>query len=167
MKKLLLIGIVLAICILAMPQGVLAATETSPVTVNALYAGNPLAFAAAEDVASGGWAWNLLVNNDNYKSPALKFTVTSSSNWNVLATATDGGFMKGSLGTLKQPFQMEVNQGGTATTVGSGLTVLHDYGPVAPNTIYKSAIWQSVGNDDFGSTTGYAITLTFTCTSDF
>jgi hypothetical protein len=77
--------------------------------------------------------------------------------------------MLGSLGSLKQPFEMEKNQDDARHAVNAGpTTVLENYGPVPAGTVYGSAIWQQVNNDDFGTSpsVGYSITLTFTCTSD-
>jgi|WetSurMetagenome_2_1015567.scaffolds.fasta_scaffold110923_2 hypothetical protein len=166
MKKLLFFGLILAICILAMPQGVLAATSAPTVPIEATYLGTPLSFVAEKDLTeSGSWSWPLSVNNHNLKSPALRFIVGTSSEWDVVATATDGGFMRGSLGLLKQPIEMEVNNDNAAHAIGSGLTVLNGYGPVASGTHYYSDLWQQVNDDDYGAASGYAITLTFTCTS--
>jgi hypothetical protein len=168
MKKLLLIVFVLAICVLAFPHGVMAATQTpDPVIINAAYEGTALAFTADKVLPeSGPWSWPLSVNSptDNKKSPALTFSVASPSNWVVGVSGSDGGYMRGDLGTLKTAFGMEVNNDDTNNPINGGINVLSG-GPILA-TNFASDIWQPVQGDDFGSSGGYAITLTFTITAD-
>jgi len=98
MKRVLLLGMILAICILAMPQGVLASSQGSNVTVNANIQ-NVLEFAALGPSNQ----LVLIRGQDNVFPNAVNFTVNSSANWTITVaeaptpvqpSPTHVGFMK-------------------------------------------------------------------------
>jgi hypothetical protein len=175
MKKVLLILFVLAICMLAFPQGVMAADPISPdpVLIEATYEGSELDFNV--DLApTEGWLLSVAGNgNDNNWPDALTFTVSASHAWSVSAddikadTDANEGFMMGDEGPLTTPIWMEINQGGSPNSIVSRPNVLEGYGPIPPDTIYTSDLWQRVLDSDFGSLNPFAITIRFTCTSAF
>ena len=165
MKRVLLLGIILAIFILAMPQGVLAATNpTVPVTAN------------VEDVlectADGGdstGAWALIRGQDNVLagSEGMTLTVNSTFDWDLVAsdesTTTTTGYMydSGVDKYLNNPFKIE----GIDTTGMRPLTSdvsLESGSPQELNTYYHD-ISQEVEFADY-SGDSYTITVTFTCT---
>jgi hypothetical protein len=176
MKRILLIGFILAICILAMPQGVLAAQQSSNVPISALYAGSPLAFQAALSTDSGANSvnpWQLVRGTDNGRTNALVFTVSDSEAWTVTATGSNGGYFAGvtnSAHSLINPFWMEfspngVRDGAQHNIIG-GPAVLNG-GPIPDGSVYYSNVWQRVTDADFGDAGGYTLTITFTATSPF
>jgi hypothetical protein len=172
MKKVLLILFVLAICVLAFPQGVMAETTlpAQNVPIDATYGGSELAFLADLDLGDG---WVLSAGSDNVAPDALTFTVSSSHAWSVSAddiksnSDPNEGFMIGDEGPFTTPIWMEFNQDGTQHNIIARPNVLSGYGPIAPDTVYTSDLWQRVLDSDFGSTNPYTITIAFTCTSPF
>jgi len=182
MKKLLLIVLILAICILAFPQGVMAEGSPVPrtVPVQATYAPVTLAFDAGNwaGTAPGITPWVLSVlTSPNEKVDALYFTVTSSRSWEITGydnsppTGHTDGKMQGDHYSLQSDFLIQ--QGGTGV-MGPGFANIVG-GSGSPKSILKGgpsnvAQWfypdirQPVLANDFGSLTGYGITLYFTCT---
>jgi len=165
MKKLLLLGFVLAICILAMPQGVLAIDQ--PVTVNAVYY-SATTFVVTNNVGT----WTLAVDGSNTNPAGLSFDIKTLDDWSVSASAGNGGYMTGSNGDLKSRFEMDLR-----TTPALGFQrldlatpkVANSGGPSSVVQHWTSNLYQPVLFNDYGSAsaTGYAITLTFTSTTDF
>jgi hypothetical protein len=87
MKKLLLLGLILAICILAMPQGVLA--DTATVNANVVQFTD---FTASGDVSG----WNLYYGNPgpvNTQTDGLTLNVIANNPWHVTVLGTNGGKM--------------------------------------------------------------------------
>ena len=166
MKKVLLIGIVLAILLLAMPQGVMAISQQA--VVNANY------YSATTFVVNNKFVgpWNLVVSPDNTKDPGLSFDITTLDDWSVMASASNEGFMTGSNGDLKSLFQMDLR-----TTPASGFQrldlatskVANSGGPSSEVQTWNSKLYQPVLYNDYGSAsgTGYTITITFVSTTDF
>jgi hypothetical protein len=175
MKRVLLIGFILAICILAMPQGVLAADYPKTIPVDAQY-GLATDFTVTPASTSGVWNWNLQSGApfyDNHWTQALLFSVTTSYDWSVAVADTSSlgsgrhvyGFMEGNMHNLLYPFEMTLNAGRGAIKDSSNVK---DNGhPSFSAQTWYADFWQPVADNDYGSTTGYAITLTFTCTSEF
>ena len=163
MKKLLLLGFVLAICILAMPQGVLAIDQ--PVTVNAVYY-SATTFVVTNNVGT----WTLAVDGSNTNPAGLSFDIKTLDDWSVMASASNEGFMTGSNGDLKSLFQMDLR-----TTPALGFErldlatskVANSGGPSSEVQTWNSKLYQPVLYNDYGSGTGYTITITFVSTTDF
>jgi hypothetical protein len=98
MKRILLLGIILAICILAMPQGVLAATASS--------GGSAVVSATIEDyinlVVTGPSVWTLSYtasacgDHCNVLSPGIKFDISSNDGWTLTASKNgpNDGYLK-------------------------------------------------------------------------
>jgi hypothetical protein len=177
MKKLLLIVFVLAICVLAFPQGVMAETILDPQekTIDATYGGSALEFLVDLNLGEG---WVLEVGGDNnLVDNALTFTVSSSHDWSVQAddiqenTPSTEGYMVGDEGPtrhLTRPIQMQYNEDGAIDLTGGPRNVLENYGPISPDTVYHSDLWQEVLASDYGTTLNpFTITIEFTCSSPF
>jgi hypothetical protein len=178
MKKVLLIGLILAICILAFPQGVMAAeTGNDNVIVTASFTGTALQFDAFQDP---GFTWALVESaagiippNGNLKVNGMNFTVDSRADYTVTAVdskGTDRGHMtNGGSGAgyhfLANPFLIE----GTSTMVnleGTGTTPVTIQAGTPALTNFKKDIDQAVVQSDYAAPS-YAITVTFTCTNSW
>jgi hypothetical protein len=162
MKKLLLIGMILAILILAMPQGVMAADDDAVVTAT-------VADVSVVNVAPVA-AWELDRGTANLNTDAISVTVDSTSPWGLTVQdtkETNAGFMVGN-DDPKTPLDAGfVFEGFEPGTLNAEQT-LFDPGqiPQVENTEspYLYDIDQDVSNEDDSSLT-YQITLTFTLTS--
>jgi hypothetical protein len=172
MKRVLLIGFILAICILAMPQGVLAAPAAQPVTINAAY-GSATTFSVYTDSGTGTTLnmGTLVANQDNIVDPALHFNVKSQSTWTVTGRDTSGhayvGYMTGTQGHLIDALQMTTKEDANwHDFTGASLTVNHGI-PSASAVPWTTALNQRVEDTDYGSTTPFAIQLTFDCATTF
>jgi len=161
MKKVLLIGLILAICILAFPQGVMAATDIKGADVNAQVVDT--CKVTAEFVPPSGGVWNLERNVANALPNGIHVTVDSSSKWSldvVDAKATDPGFMVSTVGAipLNNAFVFE----------GAGLAASRNLFPsgqlAQPVTPYDYDIGQPITATD-NSDLAYIITVTFTLIS--
>ena len=182
MKRILLFGMILAICILAMPQGVLATVITpGGVVVDAKYAGSALTFTADKYVtghtgvqassppAFPTWPWALSENAAaatapfNLQANALHFTVDSTLNWDVSASGTDNGYMRSTAAKplLDNPFQIK-NEGGSWVATPNNGAAIEDGVPA--DTEFWKDIDQKVVQADY-SAGAYSITETFTCTN--
>jgi hypothetical protein len=183
MKRVLLIGIILAILILAMPQGVLAVGPNAPlpVVVNAQYgATSATTFDAVLHTVSGVWTWDLVTPSasDNLKSPAIDFTVNSLAIWDVTAydsyatpAGRQKGFLHGDLGDLQNPVQMTSGGGVTWNTLttytsGSPLTVYSGASKTSAQT-WSENLKQPVTATDLASHSGYHTQITYTCVASF
>jgi hypothetical protein len=179
MKRVLLIGIILAIFILAMPQGVMADTKTSPVTVNANII-NHLTCTATNGGTSSGWA--MTRGTTNTMGDGVAFVLKSSAPWVITVaesatpvqpTPPHAGFMKESDGTAyvdggkflasalgiqrSDDNYQDLNAGSQRTVAGN---VANDY-------TFNKGLQQAVALTDTelpAATRHYAIGLTFTCT---
>jgi hypothetical protein len=186
MKRVLLIGIILAILILAMPQGVLAATKTPTVIVNAGYAGADLTCTPSTTIGSGTGlsAWDLTKTsgNNNFRSNALSIAIESTRTYHITAQdnkgATNEGLMTASdtagLHVLANPFQMQM--GGTGGARGSAADIIRTGSPLAAKEVvtglpakftFQSDVWQQIADTDWSSTSPYSITILFTCSNDW
>jgi len=165
MKKVLLIGLILAILLLAFPQGVMAVDsdfDTALVTANI----DDVCAVTADYV---GGTWNLARDSAdaNLNDNAISVTVDSTSPFDLMAedkagTANDG-FMVSGTTPLKTGFVLE---GFAAGALASEVTVINDHGPqdAADVDPFLYDIAQQVTNDD-DSSLEYKITVTFTLNS--
>ena len=161
MKRVLLLGIVLAILILAMPQGVLASDIPGDVVVSADYAGSELIF-VPNTISSFSWELFEADADDNLYPGALEFDVDSTLDWDVFVkdakTSDTGKMVSGSYHCT--PFEIEDTDGLTALTGSDQL--IEKGAPV--DEYFTKDIAQPVGQSDY-SATGYQVTLTFTCSN--
>jgi hypothetical protein len=181
MKRVLIIGFILAILILAMPQGVLADTKTSGVTVNANIQ-NVLDFTATNGGGSEGWT--MTRGTTNTITNGVGFDVKSSAPWSItvaesttppLPTPTNNGLMKESDGTayinggkfLPSPFEIQRTDDTYQSLLETSPAQKLVENDVANNYIFSKGIRQAVALTDTelpAATRHYAIALTFTCT---
>ena len=178
MKKLLLIVFVLAILLLAFPQGVMAAPVPDAVTVNAVYENAQLTFTA--DTVASKFPWTLIRDdmsgyNSNLNSGALTFTVDSRSPWTVTAedtkTATlHKGHMieSGTSGShwLAQRFQIRDT---TNTYYLDGASAIQIQTGNPTDVAFTKDIAQPLlaADHDYAVSGGYEIIVTFTCGNGF
>jgi hypothetical protein len=170
MKKVLLIGFVLAICILAFPHGVLAIDQPPAVIIDATYGADSV---SSLDVnLAPEFLWDLKVNDQNEKLAALEFEVNSLAKWDVTATDTYGGpykgFLRGSVGPLITEYQMTVNEGagGYQNLLTDGLIVKQGAASTSPQP-WTESLRQWVGPTDLASSSGYHTEITFTLIAPF
>jgi hypothetical protein len=160
MKKVLLIGLILAICILAFPQGVMAASDNAEViaTIESV----------SEVHASFVGGWVLERGADNSFDNAILVTVDSTSPWGLTASDEKSvedhkGYMVGSDGSpLATAFEFN----------GAGLAAPQTLFPAGQagqeentESPYPYGIDQDVTEDDNSALAPYTITVTFTLTS--
>jgi hypothetical protein len=163
MKKLLLIGLILAILILAMPQGVLAVTDPQ-VVVNA-YMANTIDLTATSNVAN---PW-LLVRGTNSPSPGVTLTPIANNPYKVVVkdSSTGGtgkmqykGIVSGVPATLTDFFYVGALQiTGSDQQILTGLPA--DSGTPVPYSISQYVELQDYATTGLGNEV-YSITLTFT-----
>jgi hypothetical protein len=172
MKRVLLLGFILAICILAFPQGVLAAPTAQPVIINANY-GTETSFSVSTDGGTGTTLnmGTLIAGQDNTIDPALYFNVKSQSIWTVTGRDSTAqgkdGYMKGSQGFLNNALKMTTKEDANwHDFTGTSLTVNHGT-PSASAVPWTTALNQHVDDSDFGSSTPFGIQLTFDCSTTF
>jgi hypothetical protein len=173
MKRVLLIGFILAICILAMPQGVLAIDR--PVTVNAVYT-TATTFTVTGAITSGVYDMGILTVSNNEKTDALLFTVNSLTDWTVTGLDTTvptikRGYMQGSYTdpakSLQNSFEVTIPAGGWWNFVSTTPLAINSGGPKSSDQTWLSSIRQIVTTTDYGSSSGYHIQTTYTCTAGF
>ena len=184
MKKLLLIGLILAICILAMPQGVSAATASPIVNANIVHT---LVFTAPSPAAwvldRGTGATDNYLSSTGSGTAPIAMSVDSANGWGVTAVDANTGANAGHMVPVS-PF--------TPTAAGPLVNVLQvlTVGPVGPTGTYTAlptaspftpvsiktgtsgvTTWnedlkQTVALADYALTTGgpYRMTITLTCT---
>ena len=162
MKKVLLIGLILAICILAFPQGVMAATSGDTANVVANIEDKCEVTSTFNAPALG---WNLERNAPNDLSNAITVTVDSSSPWGLVASHTpvvpaNKGFMVSSDGATRMKTAF--------VFAGTGLAVdnaLFDPGQTPQaKTTYNWAVGQPVLWSDNAALV-YNMVITFTLTA--
>jgi hypothetical protein len=157
MKKVLLIGLILAICVLAFPQGVLAADQNVEINANV----NDVSELTAAWVG-GTWDLYRASTDENLKSQAVHVTVDSSSQWTLSAADAnsegDSGYMISS-GDGSTPLATKFKLDGQNLDIET----LRE-GNAEPLTDYYFDVQQQVINTDDSSLT-YKITVTFTLTS--
>jgi hypothetical protein len=164
MKKLLLLGLILAICILAFPQGVLADT-TAGVTVNANFA-NFLCL-----TASGPSTWTLDYSQLGYVNtiPAasgIKLYPDANQAWKITVySAAHGGkfYSTTASDTLNNLLQIENSDaGGTFVNVGTTATTAPLIASDTLGTFSKQRALQQVLDITHDvAEPDYSITLTF------
>jgi len=163
MKKVLLIGLILAILLLAFPQGVSAAVDSAEVAATM----EPV----SEVIATFAGGWNLERGTANLFANAISVTVDSNSPWGLTAQdlkAANPGFMVGSdpaLTPLKTGFKFHTYGAGvikdSQTLYGAGQA-----GQVKNTaTPYTYNVDQDVLFNDNSAFDPYTITITFTLTS--
>ena len=165
MKKVLLIGLILAILLLAFPQGVMAVTDPTAI-INAELTPATLEFAVTEPAS-----WTL-VRGDNYLPTAdeIKVEVDSSKYWTVSAQA-DASAHRGQMisQTVAAEYlenQLEIWSETAAVPAYMSLINLVSVHKGDPgnygDTVFTSKLHQLVDPSDTAMN-DYQITLTFTC----
>jgi hypothetical protein len=181
MKKLLLIGLILAILILAMPQGVSAATVPQAPIVNANIV-HTLGFTAPSPAT---WVLDRGTSaTDNYLSGSsagdpIVMTVDSATTWGVTAIDSNTGGTAGSQAHMKPTAgfapatalplvnALQVQTGASAYTAlpETGTTPVTIQTGSQGVTTWNEDLKQTVALTDITLTTGtYQMTITFTCT---
>jgi hypothetical protein len=169
MKRVLLIGIILAILILAMPQGVSAAS-TAVVTAQVKdyisftavgpVSNWPLYFAVVPGVAESASA------PDNYQIGALALSVTSNTPWKIQVSGESGGYLRPYAGSAYTgtPLVNPLGIGKTAYQAVTGsLTTLQDETGTATTTYTDTYNYkQTLAVTDITGPT-YRTVLTFDC----
>jgi hypothetical protein len=166
MKKVLLILFVLAICMLAFPQGVLADNAPRAVTIDAVY-GTPTDFNAVRNPAFTSWTLTAAAS-PNEVNDAIMFTLkTQSPTWSVTAASDNSGFMHGDQGVnLNSPFYMYADDV-PGFVIPTGNALIKEGGPSNSNQDWNAAIRQPLLTTDPGSSIPWFITITFTCAAGF
>jgi hypothetical protein len=169
MKKVLLLGMILVICVLAFPQGVMAALgDSAPAIVTGSFSSiaiikaqfNPLG------VPAGATPWALSRANMNPLTGGINVSVDCNQPWQVNAADTkssDKGFMTSTANRLINPFNVSVS-GDTNWHNLMGGNVLVVTGQSQTYQNYNYNIQQQVTNDDKAG--DYAITVTYTLTAN-
>jgi hypothetical protein len=160
MKKLLLIGLILAILILAMPQGVLAAdTATSKdvaVTAN-------LQSYSGLTVDTNSITWPLVRGPNTLGSdaaPCITVTVDSNIAYKVQANADKAGLMTDSgLNAYTAPLNLHGVEGVWTFTSGTPQTIVAN-GVRGDAVASGYSLSQAIDNDD-SADNPHTITLTF------
>jgi len=165
MKKVLLILFVLAICVLAFPHGVMADNvQDKPVTIEADYGSEFVTvFDAYLDPEWSTWG---LGTGDNGVTDAIFFELKTLYDWTVTGDASaSSGLMVGSEHSLKNLFLVDSPIYGY---MGFASEQIFNYGGSSTeDQDWTSSVSQFVATDDYASSTPYAITITFTCTTSF
>ena len=169
MKKLLLIGLILAICILAFPQGVLAADSIAEVNANIQ---ETLSFTATGP--SGEWALTPVATTTTAtNAEGITFDVTSNALWNVNVKSTTPAngkmvpFMVESGATpLDKVLKIEGITPGSFQDVTSIVDILSELKTDADGTLYYKKLQQETVITDsrlMAAFNHYTIDLTFEC----
>jgi|WetSurMetagenome_2_1015567.scaffolds.fasta_scaffold664466_1 hypothetical protein len=166
MKKLLLLGLVLAILILAMPQGVSAANDQGTATVSAKIE-DSITLAVTDPAL---WTLNFGVDecsgtaNCNQADGAISGTVNSNDDWTLTSQADADGYMRSStnvpLGN-RLLIQVETGEYGELTSAhqlasGTGLT---------PYQTFSRNLRQVLAITDRSDIGNYGIVITLDATS--
>jgi hypothetical protein len=165
MKKVLLIGLILAICILAMPQGVMAALgDSAPATVTGNFAS--IAILKAQ-FNPGSPAWALSRGSNNPLTGGINVSVDCNQPWQVNAADTDAapdkGFMTSGANRLATPFNLSISvDAAWHNLVGGPVQVATGFSQVYTNYDYN--IRQEVTNADKAGS--YTIIVTYTLTAN-
>jgi hypothetical protein len=163
MKKVLLIGLILAICILAFPQGVMAAgSDTAEVTASI----DSIADIVATFTATP-WALTRLATGltPNLNPNAITVTVDCNNDWDVTVAdtkVTDKGYMVSASKKLTDPFYLEDGQGTGIFATLTGVAWITESGNSQPLTTYYYDVYQQVENVDDAAEGSYSITITYT-----
>jgi hypothetical protein len=166
MKKLLLIGLILAICILAMPQGVLAATDDGFAVVSAnindyvsLIVTPPGNWPLAYDATTCGAACNEL-------APAIGFAVSSNDAWTVrsLDDTLQDGFMVGKAST-NTPLANRLLIGPDTSTAYVNLIINQDLQTGTMSGSFTKNLRQTLAITDDSRNNPFTITINFDVTT--
>jgi len=167
MKRILLLGIILVICILAMPQGVMA-LEYADVTANV--------DSVLELDVTGPSEWLLTTGEVNVNPDAIDYTIIANSPWSVTIVPTpDDGIMAATLTDHVLGSVLEIETIPDGVPSGSYLPVittakiLSDDITAEAGNPYSANLQQDVAwTDERLTETGdvYKITLTFTIAQD-
>lgn len=152
MKKLLLIGLILVVCMLAFPQGVMAVNTANTATVDATVK----TFAKIDATFNGPWELKRGANNlDN----GITVTVDSNTPWTTKAEdLTNSGYLTPTVGAaLTAPLYIK---GGALTSAVD----LETAGLPQASTPLSYDLDQAVDNDD-DANVAYHMTITFTLTT--
>ena len=169
MKKVLLIGLILAICILAMPQGVMAATDIKPAVVNANVTAIALDFKVTNPTCgdpAGVWQLQRGLNTLS-ASTGIKTEVNSSRAWQIsavgAASAHTGSMISGGSPSNFLQALTILQESTNSYVVLSGTPVVQTGPPgnLVQNLRYTN-LQQSVADLD-KALTDYQITITMTC----
>lgn len=161
MKRVLLLGMILAICILAMPQGVSAATADVTANIQTISI-----LTAAYEPTVNPWVLQRLNASENINANAINISVDCNTDWdvNVKDTKTSNpGYMNSTTSSKKlfDKFQLEEGQDANTFATLTNTAWIIESGTPIPKTIYKQDIKQQVENVD-DAAEAYTITLTYT-----
>jgi hypothetical protein len=169
MKKVLLIGLILVICVLAFPQGVMADLSSAAVNANIVQS---LSFGAT----GPGGVWDLqagpATTTTTTDAQGIKFDVTSNGAWNVnVKSATNTGHMKplydeSGAQALNKVLQIQNLNNVGYQDVTSTVDILAELKtPDTGMTYYKGLSQETIFSDARLMTSGnhYTITLEFEC----
>jgi hypothetical protein len=178
MKRVLLIGIILAICILAMPQGVLAATSGGGAAQQADVTAKIASYIDLTVSGPGTTTWNMAFipltdecalgggtpfGHCNQLTEAINFALSSNDGWTVNSKAnpTFGGWMWKDGTTIPHLVNMlQIGPDGSSAYVTTDVDRSLKTGAKTASTSFKQTLRQVVDiNDD--ATNTYKITLTF------
>ena len=167
MKKVLLIGFILVILLLAFPQGV-SAFDAEPVTVTANVQQVMQCTASTPDAQT-------FARGTNFVNDIFTLTVTSTNNWDLTAddakSGTDTGhmvpvtpFTPADASALVNPFGIETaTEAVTKAVSGDPFSIDMGLGNKAG---IARGLNQTIADTDWFLTAGsYQITITFTCTN--
>jgi hypothetical protein len=164
MKKLLLIGLILAICILAFPQGVMAA-QTAPVTVNAQFS-DFLCLTASNPVNT----WTLDFSQLNYVNTlsaanGITLNPDASRTWKITVyNATDRKFFSPTATPhlLTNVLKIATTDANDAfTDIGTSVTPLMVASGNQGTFAIKRGLQQSLNIVNDKAASDYRIVLTF------
>jgi len=163
MKKVLLISFVLVICILAFPQGVLAAPPTSAgVVVNANF-GDMVSLVTSTPTVP----WNLNYDTPQYVNTypnAIDLTADANGPWHVTVWGSNAGKLTdpGVAGSLTNELTMKAAAHPTYADVGTtAATAVEIEDGVLGVTNFKGDLQQTLDILHDVPSTAYTITLTF------
>ena len=171
MKKVILIGLILAILLLAFPQGVMAATDTAAVSAT-------IADYIFLDVTGPTSAWPLEfthVTNEcdavpecNQLTNAISFAINTNDAWFLTAkqdsTGQVGRLLSGST-YLTNPLYIGPNTANNYVTVVSADQLLESGTTVGVITPFTKNLRQTLAIGDQSALGTYSITLTFDATT--
>jgi len=181
MKKVLLIGLILAICILAMPQGVMALQSTKNATVNANVV-QALTFTATRNAYPSGLEWALTSGTDNLYPAAVRFQVVSTSAWTVVAWDNEASGRPGHMvewttapawgpRNISAAFRIRGDVGPTLNNIpvvsGSAVQVDHDIKGTFDRSVTGFGQVVNTVDDERLATGSYRIVVTFLCANTF
>jgi hypothetical protein len=174
MKRVLLLGIILAICILAMPQGVLA-EDTRTATVDASIAtylelftvDNPAAWELTSGTQSSGYDNIYSATSDGSVKP-ISIMVETNKAWDVTASdvthpvASTGHMVSGDF-ILRAPMQIQQEVLTNYASLESPVLIADGDNTEIGVKTFERDLAQRVYSDD--TPASYSIVITFTATN--